>query len=312
MPTYAVVDAFLVMVAVLLFRPHGLLGWSDGWRRPNRRFRPGSSGCRRTRVRDRSVATGEPLSFTAHSVAHRGHAIEWRTMRIADGSRFPARGTIPGRRLNHLHDALKAPMPDESQKPAPPALLPRGELRAARCNSHDPSSSGGPFVMKIKEFHCFMPSASVPSVMKRGVLSYHRAIKLAHRSVAMPEIQERRSKVRIPHGRPLHHYANFYLDARNPMLYKRRNNAIGLCVLRISTAARHIEGAVLADRNASSEYVRFLASAKPSCWIWKTSMHGTGNIRATRSLHFGTNPRNVQSSWSPIDCRQNSSRVRTW
>ena len=113
--------------------------------------------------------------------------------------------------------------------------------------------------MKIKEFHCIMPIANVPSVMKRGVLSYHRASKLAHRSVAMPEVQERRSKVRIPHGRPLHHYANFYLDARNPMLYKRRNNAIGLCVLRISTAARHIEGAVLADRNASSEYVRFLA-----------------------------------------------------
>ena len=113
--------------------------------------------------------------------------------------------------------------------------------------------------MKIQEFHCIMPIANVLSVTKSGVLSYHGASKLTHRSVAMPEIQERRSKVRIPHGRPLHHYANFYLDARNPMLYKRRDNAIGLCVLRISTAARHIEGAVLADRNAFSDYVRFLA-----------------------------------------------------
>ena len=110
--------------------------------------------------------------------------------------------------------------------------------------------------MKIKEFHCIMPIANIPSVIKRGVLSYHRASKLAHRSVAMAEIQERRSKVRVPRGRPLHH---FYLDARNPMLYKRRGDAIRICVLRISTEARHIDGAVLADRNASSDYVRFLA-----------------------------------------------------
>ena len=56
----------------------------------------------------------------------------------------------------------------------------------------------------------------------------------------------------------LHRYANLYLNARNPMLFIRRNEAHALCVLRVSTEARHIKGAVLADCNASRQYVRFL------------------------------------------------------
>lgn len=113
--------------------------------------------------------------------------------------------------------------------------------------------------MELREFHCIMPIANVASVMKYGLLSYERAKKLKHRSVAMPDVQERRDKVRIPGGRRLHHYVNLYLDARNPMLFKRKNEAGTLCVLRISTQACCIEGAVFADRNASSNYVRFLA-----------------------------------------------------
>lgn len=138
-----------------------------------------------------------------------------------------------------------------------PGCIPR-TLRGG-ASGDDPSFPSGPLVMKIREFHCIMPIANIPSVMKRGVLSFHRASRLAHRSVAMPEVQERRNKVRIPAGRPLHDYANFYLDARNPMLYARKDHALQLCVLRVSTEARHIEGAVLADRNASSDYARFLA-----------------------------------------------------
>ena len=113
--------------------------------------------------------------------------------------------------------------------------------------------------MKIREFHCIMPIVNVASVIKHGLLSHEKASKLKHRSVAMPEIQERRDKIRVPGGRMLHHYANLYLDARNPMIYKRRNKAAALCVLRISTRARHIEGAILTDRNAASDDVLFLA-----------------------------------------------------
>ena len=104
-----------------------------------------------------------------------------------------------------------------------------------------------------------MPVANVASVLEHGLLSYDRASKLAHRSIAMPEIQDRRDQVQVPGGLQLHRYANLYLNARNPMLFKRRNEAQSLCILRVSTEARHLQGAVLADRNASSSYVRFLS-----------------------------------------------------
>ena len=57
----------------------------------------------------------------------------------------------------------------------------------------------------------------------------------------------------------LHQYANLYFHARNPMMFKRQDEAPQLCVLRVSVEARHIEGAVIADRNASADFVQFLS-----------------------------------------------------
>ena len=67
----------------------------------------------------------------------------------------------------------------------------------------------------------------------------------------------------MPGGLKLHQYANLYFHARNPMLYKRKDEATTLCVLRVSLEVLQIPGVVLADCNASSPYVRFLA---PSQW----------------------------------------------
>lgn len=111
---------------------------------------------------------------------------------------------------------------------------------------------------KITEFHCIMPLGNIPSVLAHGILSHQRAAKLAHRSVAMEEVQDRRDQKQVPGGLRLHQYANLYFHARNPMLYKRRDEAEDLCVLQISTEVRKLDGTVFADCNASSDYVRFL------------------------------------------------------
>ena len=116
---------------------------------------------------------------------------------------------------------------------------------------------------RVTELHCIMPMDNLPSVMRYGILSYERAMKLAHHSVAMQEIQDRRDQKQVPGGLRLHQYANLYFHARNPMLFKRKDEAATLCVLRVSTAACGLEGVVLADSNASSDYVRFL---HPSQW----------------------------------------------
>jgi len=103
-----------------------------------------------------------------------------------------------------------------------------------------------------------MPLANVPSVLQRGILSHERASKIEHESAAMQEIQERRDRKRVPGGLRLHQYANLYFHARNPMLYKRKENASNLCILRISTDVRHVQGVVITDQNAASDWVRFL------------------------------------------------------
>ena len=116
---------------------------------------------------------------------------------------------------------------------------------------------------RVTELHCIMPMSNVLSVMTHGILSYDRAAKLAHHSVAMQPVQDRRDLKSVPHGLKLHQYANLYFHARNPMLYKRLNEASNLCVLRLSTQVLSIEGSVITDQNAASDWVRFL---HPSQW----------------------------------------------
>jgi hypothetical protein len=91
-----------------------------------------------------------------------------------------------------------------------------------------------------------------PSVLARGILSHDNAAKLPHHSVAMQAIQDKRDLKSVPGGLKLHQYANLYFHARNPMLFKRRYEDV--CVLCLSTAVFQLQGAVITDQNASSDY----------------------------------------------------------
>jgi hypothetical protein len=115
---------------------------------------------------------------------------------------------------------------------------------------------------ELTELHYITPIANVPSILEKGILSYNRAKRVEHQSVAMNEIQDRRAKVTIPGGRRLHEYVNLYICARNPMMYKRQAQFKELCVLRISTDVIDLPGVVVTDGNASGDYVRFSAAPK--------------------------------------------------
>jgi len=109
----------------------------------------------------------------------------------------------------------------------------------------------------LEELHYITPIANVASIMQKGILCHKLAEKVRHNSVAMPEIQERRAKKRVPGGRPLHDYVNLYVCARNPMLFKRKDQHADLCILRISTNVLDLPGTVVSDRNASSDWAYF-------------------------------------------------------
>jgi hypothetical protein len=113
---------------------------------------------------------------------------------------------------------------------------------------------------ELEELHYITPLVNVKSIIQKGIFSHQKAEKIVHESVAMDEIQERRKKVVVPGGRPLHQYVNLYFHARNPMMYKRKDLHIELSVIRISKNVLNLPRVVIADRNASSDYVLFTSA----------------------------------------------------
>jgi ssDNA thymidine ADP-ribosyltransferase, DarT len=109
----------------------------------------------------------------------------------------------------------------------------------------------------ITELHYITAIANLPSILRHGILSHTLADQLAHDSVAMPEIQERRRNKRIPGARLLHEYANLYFDAHNPMLSKCRGRNNEICVLQIDASVLDLPGVIIADRNAASDWTGF-------------------------------------------------------
>ncbi len=120
----------------------------------------------------------------------------------------------------------------------------------------------------VPELHYIAPIANVASIMEHGLLPYNRARELPHCSVAMRKMQQRCKVKVVPNGRPLHDYVNLYFHARNPMLYRLREQHATLCVLQIDTAVLDVAGAIITDGNAASNNTAFYPSPKgrpPSC-----------------------------------------------
>ncbi len=110
---------------------------------------------------------------------------------------------------------------------------------------------------ELSELGYIVPIATVPSILRRGILSHRRAENVSHESIALEGVQDRRAMVIVPNGRPLHEYANLYICPRNPMLLKRRDIHAQICVLRVSSDVLDIPNVVVTDSNAASKYVRF-------------------------------------------------------
>jgi len=110
------------------------------------------------------------------------------------------------------------------------------------------------------ELFYITPIENIASILVHGLLSNEATAGIQHRSVAMEVVQERRDGVKVPNGLKLHQYVNLYFDARNPMMFKRKEQVDKFCVLSIKPEVLNIPGVVIADRNASSDYVYFMPS----------------------------------------------------
>ncbi|MBC6936181.1 MAG: DUF4433 domain-containing protein [Chloroflexi bacterium] len=72
--------------------------------------------------------------------------------------------------------------------------------------------------------------------LKHGILSHKEAQNYPHISVADQAVQARRARKRVPDGLPLHHYANLYINAQNPMLFIKCQEGFRntICVIRVN------------------------------------------------------------------------------
>src|SRR5258706_8708791 len=86
---------------------------------------------------------------------------------------------------------------------------------------------------ELQELHFISVHANLRSIHANGILCFKSAAPLAHTSIAMPEIQLLRSRVKIPQGLDLHAYANLYFHARNPMMFVRRHMYETLAVVQV-------------------------------------------------------------------------------
>ena len=110
----------------------------------------------------------------------------------------------------------------------------------------------------IEELYYITHIDNLKSILHYGILCHNKAKRIKFKSVADEEVQKRREKVVIPGGKSkLHDYANLYFNARNSMMFKRKDMHKELVVLRIDSAIFDEPDVIISDRNASSYYVRF-------------------------------------------------------
>jgi hypothetical protein len=99
---------------------------------------------------------------------------------------------------------------------------------------------------------------NLASILERGILSHNavRAARITHSSLADAEVNATRANRTVPpSGRPLHSYANLYINPRNICVYKFIRNAGGhenVCVVKVSLDVLDLPGVIVTDRNAAS------------------------------------------------------------
>lgn len=99
---------------------------------------------------------------------------------------------------------------------------------------------------------------NVPGIMRAGLLSHRRAFAEQHPvDISDARVQDRRSRILLRSGRRLHDHAVLYINVRNPMLYRRREEQWRLCLIEVSPMALEKREFFFTDRNAAAQGARF-------------------------------------------------------
>jgi hypothetical protein len=100
---------------------------------------------------------------------------------------------------------------------------------------------------------------NVPSIKRSGLLS-HQSPKLKALSpvdISDPEVQRWRTRSDPYFGKSLHDYVPFYINPRNPMLYRRKDIQREICFIEVSLDALDDKDFLVSDGNAASSKTEF-------------------------------------------------------
>lgn len=157
----------------------------------------------------------------------------------------------------NLLNASKAPAMVHGQRTGGPLPL-QNILRAiVECPVAHPSKEAlADF--GVKSLWHITDIENVPGIMKVGLLSHRRAHAHQHPvDISDADVQRWRRRPEPCHGRSLHDYAVTYINVRNPMLYKRKEQQYRLCLLEIDPLVLETRQFVFTDRNAAARQARF-------------------------------------------------------
>ena len=114
----------------------------------------------------------------------------------------------------------------------------------------------------LRELHYITHIDNLSSIFQYGISCHKDAKQYSHKSIADESVQVKRENKSVPNGKPLHSYANLYINARNTMLFRncREYSCESICVLRIDKSVLFLAEVVIADGNAASDYTKFQPS----------------------------------------------------
>ena len=124
----------------------------------------------------------------------------------------------------------------------------------------------------LKYVQHMLHHSNLESILSNGILSHNEAYEreLINKDISMAEVQERRANRKIKCGdcsHTLHDFVSFYFNAKNPMLYKRRNIQEELVVILINSNIINSNFndnpfAIFSNGNAASKETKFFCGEK--------------------------------------------------
>ncbi len=105
---------------------------------------------------------------------------------------------------------------------------------------------------------------NIPGILKHGLLCNSSLTKAIESEsifdISDPGVQANREKLDPIYQRKIHDYVPLYINPKNPMMFKKKENLKELCLLEVSLEILNYHTFLLSDGNAASKDTKFFNS----------------------------------------------------